>query len=284
MRFLSASSLWLYLVRTVTAIAIGIAYLASESSSTLMQVNEDVDLTTAHSDDVVSYRASSSTITESMCILSGDLGGFNYKLGYWSESHMWSYLLLFLAEALFIPLVQLPNLRFASLFEDAILKKQELQSKKCMKEIDDELQRLRNVARISHGANLTMVGWIVFWSFLANVFHVTSAASGALPLIGGVVLFLLFRFCRCRCVAWCPPPFNSCCGITKTSAFSELRCCGQKTCAELCVCCIPPNAPVAPMLKRGVQREDQIDWVALCECAACEQVRKRAAKRGETQL
>lgn len=186
MKFLSISSLWLYTVRTITVIGIAIAYLASDKSEVIqtnwtIQTNDDVTSQCSNGSESYRYTNLSQpldahtsfatiTISESMCIYSGDMSGFEYDLGYVSESGLFGFVAVNILEGLMIPLIQMPNLRFASYFAKWIGLKKKLQGlgMKDKRVVKAELMAIMKTARTIHGGNLTAVGWIVFWTFIGN--------------------------------------------------------------------------------------------------------------------
>ena len=194
MKFLTLSSIWLWVVRTVTVITIAVAYVMADKQDVMEQYCMAQDL---HSNENEA-QTSLSTISEAMCIYSGD--GFDFHFGWMSAPTLFMFVAVDVLEGLvLIPLIQLPNLRWASFFERMVTYKSELQRMTDKTLIKDELIKIRRLAKVMHGGNLTAVGWVVFWTFTGNVFYIFGI-GGALPYAGGLALFMLSMFCRCRCV------------------------------------------------------------------------------------
>lgn len=186
MKFLSVSSIFLWTVRLITAIALYIAYLMSEKEEliqTIWTVQTTKDINTQCSVENESFyqsngtvlnsingtRTAYATISESMCIYSGDLTADSSHLGFMSHSGFFSYIILYVLEGLLIPLIQLANLKFSTKFVQLITRRRQLQAMTDKQAIKEELKDIMSYAMWFHGGNLSIVGWVVFWTFIGNV-------------------------------------------------------------------------------------------------------------------
>ena len=107
---------------------------------------------------------------------------------------------------------------------------------------DKDKNHILSITKSHHSGNLTVVGFVIFWTFIANIGYLFAEILVSVSYVAGFFLLMIHWFCECRVVRPCPKPYNRCC---------DCCCCGccdnpffgMVSGRELCKCLIPPNDP-----------------------------------------
>ena len=276
--FLSASSLWLYVWRTLTMIGIVIAFWTNDDPTHNLQTAWDTKTdgawenqctidssTTAFNDtvfngtnfDLTSIQGSNGSITDKsyvsskMCITTGASNP-----AYPDAPTVYLMTILFLAQILIIPMIEIPNLMHIKWYYNKIKCHEEIQKSTDKQEIKNTIMDTLGDAASMHGANLSIAGFVVMWTFIANWGFVFLQVIVPIAYVGGILLLMMYWYCKCKVVKECPTPYNKCCcECCKDPIFTpcykccktlcpSCKCCedaenGMPSCYDLCTCCIP---------------------------------------------